>query len=237
MPDRLVRMTIAVLSDIHGNRRALEAVLAEPDVQSANTVLIAGDAVPGPHAAEVMTLLRDLGSRLQTVRGDGERAVAQALLTTTPQHDDMYVWTKRRLDIRDISRIADLPIVVELEGTLICHATPTRDDQAFTLDTPDHEVLTAVSPVTQGTLIVAHTHQQFDRTVGDVRILNAGSVGLPNEGSPGARWALIDGPQVFLNTTSYDHLAEADEWQRTDFPNAERWASILRAPEQARSAT
>ena len=234
VPDRLHGMTIAVLGDIHGNRRALEAVLAEPDVQAATTVLIAGDVVPGPHTAEVTGMLRELGSRVVYVRGNGDREVAQAVLTTTPETDDIHVWTKRRLDIRDLARVADLPIIVELESAMFCHATPARDDHTFTADTPDEDVRAAVAPISRGTLVVAHTRHQFDRTIGELRIVNAGSVGLPHEATPGARWALVDGPQVYLRTTDYDHRAEANEWERSDFPEAQQWASMLRTPHEAR---
>ena len=195
-------------------------------------MLIGGDAVPGPNAAAVMELLRELGSRVQTVRGNGERDVAQAVLTTTPHTDNMHVWTKRRLDIRDLAQVADMPIVVELSGTLFCHATPTRDDRAVNHDDAAPDVLAAVSPVSRGTLIMGHTHRQFDRTIGELRIVNSGSVGLPCEDAPGARWALVDGPQIYLNTTSYDHEDEADEWEASDFPEAARWADMLRAPQQ-----
>jgi hypothetical protein len=66
-----------------------------------------------------------------------------------------------------------------------------------------------------------------------LRIVNAGSIGLAYEGSPGARWALVDGPQVFLRTTDYDAAAEAVAWRATDYPDANEWAGWLTDPPSA----
>lgn len=223
-------MTVAVLNDIHGNLRALEAVLAEPDVQRAEIVVIGGDSVPGPHAAEVVRTLRLLGSRVRMVRGNGEREVCDSLLTRDAAGDSVNAWVKRRLDVRDLPRLRGAPIAIELGGAIYCHSTPTIDDVFFTASTTEVEVADIVRPVSRGLLMVAHTHTQFDRTVGELRIVNAGSVGLTCDGSPGARWALVDGPQVHLRTTSYDHEAEADAWDVSGFPNVEQWSSWLRSP-------
>ena len=71
-------MRVAVLSDIHGNLPALEAVLAEPDVAAADRVVLLGDIALGPMPAESLDLLASLGERAVWVHGNCEREVVTA---------------------------------------------------------------------------------------------------------------------------------------------------------------
>ena len=77
---------------------------------------------------------------------------------------------------------------------------------------------------------------QFDRVVAGRRLVNAGSVGMPYEGSPGARWCLI-GPGVELRTTAYDTEAAAVRIGATEFPEAAAFADDLLEPASAEEAT
>src|SRR6185436_16147885 len=78
--------------------------------------------------------------------------------------------------------------------------------------------------------VCGHTHMQFDRTIGAVRVVNAGSVGMPF-GEPGAYWLLL-GPGVELRRTSYDLAAAAERIRATAYPNADEFAErfVLRPP-------
>ena len=86
------------------------------------------------------------------------------------------------------------------------------------------------------TIVCGHTHVQFDRMVAGRRLVNAGSVGMPYEGSPGARFALL-GPGVELRTTPYDVEAAAVRIRATEFPEAEAFADDLLEPASAEEAT
>ena len=81
-------------------------------------------------------------------------------------------------------------------------------------------------------VICGHTHMQFDRTIGPVRVVNAGSVGMPF-GEPGAYWLLL-GPTVELRKTTYDLEAAAERVRKTTYPQAEEFASrnILQPPSE-----
>ena len=78
-----------------------------------------------------------------------------------------------------------------------------------------------------------HTHMQFDRTIGRVRVLNAGSVGMPF-GEPGAYWLLL-GPDVQFRHTPYDLMRAAERIRATKYPQAEDFAtrSVLQPPSEA----
>jgi predicted phosphodiesterase len=93
---------------------------------------------------------------------------------------------------------------VQLDGVLFCHASPRRDDEMLTrLSTPERWAQ-ALAGVTAALVVAGHTHQQDDRVVGGVRFVNAGSVGLPYEGDPAARWLWVADGEPELRQTAYD---------------------------------
>ena len=85
-------------------------------------------------------------------------------------------------------------------------------------------------PLPERVFVCGHTHMQFDRQVGDVRLVNAESVGMPF-GSPGADWLLL-GPDVQLRHTMYDLDAAAARIRQSRDPHAEYFASnnVLHPP-------
>src|SRR3954470_7459698 len=168
------------LYDIHGNVDALEAVLADA---APDAVLVGGDAVPGPFAAAVLDRLESLPVPVHWIRGNGEREVAEAVGAPEPARDDLAAVTAaitaRELGAERSRALGELPLMVTLDGVRFCHATPHRDDKMVTrISPPEHR-----PPLPEGALpgpvVAAHTHQQDDRTVVEVRFINAGSVGLP----------------------------------------------------------
>jgi predicted phosphodiesterase len=192
---------VLALYDIHGNVDALQAVLAaapEPDV-----VLVGGDAIPGPFAAATLDRLATLPTRW--VRGNGERAVATA--PADPDPADLAAFTARltadELGPARAAPLGRLPLTLELDGVLYCHATPRSDEELLTRHSPDAAYAEALAGA--GPLVVAgHTHQQHDRPVGATRFVNAGSVGLPYEGDGSARWLWVAEGEPELRTTPYD---------------------------------
>jgi diadenosine tetraphosphatase ApaH/serine/threonine PP2A family protein phosphatase len=98
-------------------------------------------------------------------------------------------------------------VAVEVDGlgpTLFVHGSPRSDEECVTEATPVERVAEFMHGVEQRVIVTAHTHVRYDRRVGDVRLLNPGSVGLPYEGERGvAFWALL-GPDVRFRRTEYD---------------------------------
>ncbi len=236
-------MRVAALYDIHGNLPALEAVLAEPDVAAADVVVVGGDALSGPMPAATLALLEGLGARARWVRGNTER---ELLERRAADPDAGGVWERRdtwaaaRLSSGQLARVAAWPatVAVEVDGlgaTRFCHATPRDDSEIFTAITPD-EAVEPMLAAAEDTVVCGHTHVQFDRRIGARRVVNAGSVGMPYEDEPGARWCLL-GPGVELRTTAYDLDAAAERIRATGFPEAEEHAAELLRPAGAAEAT
>ena len=93
----------------------------------------------------------------------------------------------------------ELPLAVELDGVTYCHATLTANTPMTTVFTPDDDLHAMFGD--EGTFVIGHTHHQFDRRVGELRVVNAGSVGMPYEGEVAAFWALVvDGEPEFRKT-------------------------------------
>lgn len=199
-------MRVAAVYDIHGNLAALDAVLADVDRERVDAVVVGGDAVSGPFPAEVFDRLAGVPAA-RFVRGNGDRGV----LERSEEHGAAI--TAEQLGEERLHEIARWPLTLELDvdrigRVLFCHATPRSDEEIVTRLTPEAEVAEAFSPW-RGVTVVGHTHVQFDRTIGELRLVNAGSVGMPYEGRRGAFWALL-GPDVELRRTAYDVEAAAE---------------------------
>jgi diadenosine tetraphosphatase ApaH/serine/threonine PP2A family protein phosphatase len=113
---------------------------------------------------------------------------------------------------------------MEVDGlgeVLFCHGSPRSDEEILTAITPPKRLDPILDGVTQNLVVCGHTHAQFDRLVGDRRLVNAGSVGMAYEGEPGiAAWAIL-GPTVELRRTAYDVEAAAVLVRETGFPGAD----------------
>jgi predicted phosphodiesterase len=113
---------------------------------------------------------------------------------------------------------------------LFCHASPRRDDEMLTrLSTADRWAQ-ALYGVTADLVVAGHTHQQDDRVVGDVRFVNAGSVGLPYEGDGAARWLWIVDGEPELRHTAYDAAGAGARMLQTGWPDERSVGAALIDP-------
>jgi predicted phosphodiesterase len=221
-------MRVAVLADIHANLPALEAVLAEPDVVSADRVVLLGDIALGPMPAETLDLLDSMGERAVWVHGNCEREVLAAYDGTAGDTMNAAVAqaTAALIEPRHRDLLDGLPLTVTLgvEGlgpVLFCHATPRRDDAMVLVDSPMAVWRRAFDGVSEPTVALGHTHMPFDRLVDRRRAVNAGSVGM-SYGADGASWALL-GPTVQLRRTPYDIDAAAARIATSDYAEVAEW--------------
>lgn len=180
-------MAVAALYDIHGNLPALEAVLAE--VPDDATILVGGDVVAGgEQPSETLTRLRALGDRVRWVRGNADRELYPGEGGLVPE--PLVEETRGRLSEEEIEFLHELPSTQQIGGVLYCHASPRNDMDIFTERTPEERLTPLFDGLDVPTVVCGHTHTQYERTVGGVRVVNAGSVGMPYEAEPGAYWLL-----------------------------------------------
>lgn len=229
-------MRVAALYDIHGNLPALEAVLAEVRGADVDLVVVGGDVLPGPMPRETLACLEGLEIPVRYLRGNGDRAVLEEKAGLDPGVPESVRaalrWTADQLGADHERWLASWPETLEaaipgLGEVLFCHATPRNDSELFTRLTPEDRLRPVFAGVGAVLAVCGHTHMQFDRTIGTtsgtLRIVNAGSVGMPF-GEPGADWLLL-GPGVELRHTPYDLDRAAERIRGTDYPQAEEFAS------------
>jgi predicted phosphodiesterase len=235
-------MRVAAIYDIHGNLPALEAVLQEIRREGVDQVVVGGDVVPGPMPVETLACLLDLDIPVQFIRGNGEVAVLALMAGTNPgalpeQALEAVRWTAQQLHPEHERLVAGWPRTLRLAirglgEVLFCHATPRSETECFTRLTPEDRLRPIFDGLDVPLVICGHTHMPFDRTIGRVRVVNAGSVGMPF-GEPGADWLLL-GPDVQLRHTPYDLARAAGRIRETDDPQAQHFAArnVLQPPSE-----
>ena len=179
--------SVAALYDIHGNLAALDAVLAE--VPDDATIVVGGDiCAGGEQPSETLVRLRGLGDRVVWVRGNADRELKRGEPGLAPP--GALEPTRDALTDEQFDFLYANPPTVWLGRTLYCHATPRNDLDIFTERTPEERIAFLFEGLAVPTVVCGHTHTQYERTVGGVRVVNAGSVGMPYEEEPGAYWLL-----------------------------------------------
>jgi predicted phosphodiesterase len=227
-------VNVLALYDIHGNIDALEAVLADPRAANPDVVVVGGDAVPGPFAHATLARLDALSAPVRWIRGNGEREVAEAVGGARPADDDVAGLTAALTagEIGDdrARSLGQLPLTLELDGVLFCHAGPRRDDEMLTRLSPPKRWSEALGGVDAPLVVGGHTHQQDDRDVGGARFVNAGSVGLPYEGDGAARWLWVADGRPELRRTVYDAARAGARMLEAGWPDERSIAAALIEP-------
>ena len=199
-------MRILVVADIHANTAALAAVRGPFDV-----CLCLGDLVEyGPDPAGAVAWAR--AHATHTVRGNHDHGTAQNVPACGASGFKYLTRATRGPTVAalagaDRRYLADLPTTVMLtlagKRFLLCHASPRDPLDEYVPQTPEAWA-DRLAGLAVDYLCVGHTHQQFALQVGRTTVLNPGSVGLPRDGDPRARYALIDAAGVHLRQVPYD---------------------------------
>jgi putative phosphoesterase len=223
-----------VLSDIHGNLAALEAVAA---AERYDAVICLGDIVGyGPEPAACVRWIRDRAPVV--VQGNHDRAFAERV---GPGCREQFRWLAEatapvahtQLAASDLGYLAALPrwAYLELSGIryLFVHATP-RDPLYQYLDPEPEAWEAAVIGIDADVVVVGHTHVQFDIPAGERRVVNPGSVGQPKDGDPRAAYAVIEGGAISLRRVSYPVDRTVDALRRAGViaPAVRDLATLLR---------
>ena len=236
-------MRIAAIYDIHGNLPALEAVVADIHRERVDRIVVGGDVVPGPMPRETLDYLRRVDIPVSFIRGNGDREVLARINgietgAVPEQFREAMQWNAAQLRPDDVALLESWPptlrLAIEPLGeVLFCHATPRNDTDIFTRLTADDRLLPIFAATGARVVVCGHTHMQFDRSVGEIRIVNAGSVGMPF-GEPGAYW-LVLGPGIHPRHTPYDLTRAADRIRATAYPGAAAFAerNVLRPSTEA----
>lgn len=196
-------MKIAVLSDIHGNLPALEAVLADMDSWGPEQVIVAGDTVNrGPRTPECLAIVRTRAAagRWHLVRGNHEDYVINHSTQDGPPGGPFFkvgrlsYWTYTLIR-EHVPYLAALPDQVTLsapDGSELraVHASMRSNQDGVYPDSPESEVAEQIIPAPT-LFVTGHIHFPFVRRVASTLIVNAGSVGTPADGDLRASYARV----------------------------------------------
>ena len=225
---------VAALYDVHGNVAALDAVLQDVHSEEVDLIVFGGDLAWGPFPRAAVERVMDPGLPALYVRGNADRSVGGSAEAEEDWVLEVTRWCSAQLDPRHkeflLGQSPSATVAVEgLGEVFFCHGSPRSDEESLTILTPDDRLTAAVASVSAEVVVCGHTHMQFDRAIGGTRVVNAGSVGMPYEGAPGAYWALI-GDTISLRRTSFDYEAAAQAVAASGCPYAEDFAKDVPAP-------
>jgi putative phosphoesterase len=230
-----VSVRIAVLSDVHGNATALEAVRKAIRKEKPDLTFVAGDlAMHGPDPGGTIDQLRAMeGEGAIVVQGNTDIAVADAdyaaafpwlLEAGIPEANRLAAeWAHDALDDEQLAWLRRLPAErrVRVIDTLVLltHASPGSQTQGFDRDLDPTAVLERVARTDARVVCCGHTHLPDVRSFGWKVIVNAGSAGYVFDGDPTASWALvtIDGATAGDDDGQEAEVAVTTEIRRTEF--------------------
>lgn len=236
-------MRIAAIYDIHGNLPALEAVLHDIEREQVDALVVGGDVIAGPMPSETLALLQQVTISTHFIHGNAESELLRYLAGEEPgglseRANEEARWLAKTLGAEHQQVLSQWPATLQLEiegwgQVLFCHATPNSDIEVFTRLTPEEKLLTIFENLGVVLVVCGHTHMQFDRLIGDIRVVNAGSVGMPF-GKTGANWLLLDSDIKFRHT-NYDLAQATERIRQSNYPHAEDFAAnnILQTPSEA----
>jgi predicted phosphodiesterase len=205
-------MRIALISDIHANLPALEAVLADIDARGAGAVYQLGDLVGyAPWPNETVELLRSRG--IAGIAGNYDSTVASDYKHCGCRYEDphqeelshlSYAWTTEHVSATTKRFLGSLPFRLDLltggghaAGSRVClvHGTPTLNTVYWTADRSDDfcRKMARIAGLAAGDVIAfGHTHVPWHRVVDGIHFVNTGSVGRPKDGDARACWVLLE---------------------------------------------
>ncbi len=194
-------MKIALISDIHANLPALEAVLRHARRREAEAVWNAGDLVGyGPFPDAVVQRLRE--EEVVSIVGNYDLKMLEILAKEEdwrkkkgPEKTFAFRWAHDQLSLESRQYLSFLPHeirwTVEGRRVLITHASPASNKEHLTYYTSKKRLRKLAKMADADIVICGHSHRSFVRTINGVLFLNPGSVGRPDDGDPRASYALL----------------------------------------------
>jgi predicted phosphodiesterase len=231
---------LAIVSDVHGNLAALEAVIAELEQERPDLVVQGGDLVlGGAHPAEVVDRVIELGwpgvvgntdellwrpdqLNVQMARAPKLRDLLRVLF------ESQAPATRELLGSERLRRLRALPAEQVVDRVLLLHASPGDLWRAPPADAADEVLLETYAGRGGETVVYGHIHRPYVRVLPGLTVANSGSVGMPFDGDPRASYLLVEDGAPRVRRVAYDLDREIDALRARRYPDAEWLAERLR---------
>lgn len=233
-------MRVAIVSDIHGNLRAFQAVLADLRQIAPDLVVHGGDlAYGGGHPAEIIDQIRSLG--WPGVRGNTDEmlwapeglaefaAIAPKLAPLLTILQEMIPPTLANLGEERLRWLEGLPLRYSQEGFSLVHASPKDLWRAPMPNASDDELQSTFTSLRVQIAVYGHIHRPYIRQLPGMKVANTGSVSQSYDGDRRASYMVIDGEGITIRRVEYDVESEAKELLRSGLPHADWLSRILLA--------
>ena len=231
---------LAILSDIHGNRHALEAVWTDLEGQRPDAVYCLGDLVGyGAFPNEVVDFFRSRS--IPTIMGNYDEGVgfdlddcgcAYRTAEERARGDVSRLWSQAETTAENKQFLQTLPMQIRLEQTkptlLLVHGSPRKINEYLFEDRPPATFERLAALAGTDLVVFGHTHKPYQKRVGKTLFVNAGSVGKPHDGDPRACYAVLDlgkDSQAVFRRVAYDVAAAAEAVRQAGLPG--EFAEIL----------
>jgi len=231
-------MRVAIASDIHGNRTAFEAVLADLRQTTPDLILHGGDlADAGASPVEIVDRIRDLGWRGVVGNTDEMLFRPESLAEFASQSpnlqtlfaaiEEMAAATREALGEERLAWLRGLPRL-QIHGAMaLVHASPESPWRAPAHTAGDAELESVYAPLGQPVAIYGHIHRSYIRSVAGMTVANTGSVSLSYDGDRRAAYLLLDESKPTIRRVEYDVDREIRALSGCGLPYADWVAKIL----------
>lgn len=216
---------VAIISDIHGNLHALQAVIEDAEKRGINTFLNAGDLIGfGPFPSEVIEVTRS--NNVISVVGNFDVEVLENVKKEEKESKIALEFARTEVSGSCRTYLSSLPHCVELEisgkKVLLTHGSPESIDEHLYSDTSTERFKTVAEDTKVDIIITGHSHEQYCKEVSKVFFVNPGSVGRPADKNPQAAYAIakFNPFSVELLRVDYDVAAAAKALRKKGLPES-----------------
>jgi putative phosphoesterase len=231
-------MRIAVVSDVHGNLRAFDAVLKDLKRAAPDIVVHGGDlAANGAHPSEVIDRIRDLGWGGVLGNTDEMLWAPERLAQLAAQYpklapilrafEEMIPAMQAAIGGERVNWLQTLPRRHCVEGITVIHASPNDLWRAPLERASDEELESTYETLGSPLVVYGHIHRPYLRELAGMKVANTGSVSLSYDGDPRASYLLVDGKDITLRRVDYDRESEANDLLHSGLPHAGWLCRIL----------
>jgi len=233
-------MRVAIVSDIHGNRRAFEAVLADLRQVAPDLVLHGGDlSYGGAHPADTIDHIRALGwpgvrgntdEMLWAPQGLTEFAAKQPKLgSLLGIIQELIPPTLASIGEERLRWLEGIPNQYSGDGFSLVHASPGDLWRAPMPNASDYELHSTYASLGATIVVYGHIHRPYIRRVHGMTVANTGSVSQSYDGDRRASYLVIEGESITIRRVEYDVESEAADLLRSGLPHAGWMSRILLA--------